>query len=245
MKYLKTYNESLDRRTADEKKLLQELESDKNWIKGKVLHSDMAYIYEYKLNDKYKIDIIALNKEGGGGQLSINLYFVDDKSSIIYMDSIFNPYNKIIPQGDSFTEWCIKMGRKQLDYYKEKDRIPTEHELMDAFIELIDIGFEIPDNQILYGYTSMDFPRSSYDNGAYFNKDHKSDQKFKCVINMNQHNNLDVTSEDVEREFNDGVSKLKNLFGYNNIDCKLEITDSRYYNGDHRPESMAIIITNK
>lgn len=256
MKHLRSYNESDNSfRNYADRVILKELE--KSWTPDKNLMEHWSYKYDHKLSNGYVISIIGLKSRSSDTMI---LYLnVGDKLSMI--DYVVEPYNKRNSELRSseekdpkaILEWCIKTGEEQSQFYIERESLPTDDELRDAFIELSeDMGYVLTD--IKYGYTNEPFVKAKpefdgktlfeINEDPYSNRSHRSSDHTKLVMYYEQPRGrgLEVSRDELSKEFSHLKERL-NIFGYN-VKCNMYLTQTRYYSSEHRPEDFIIVIEN-
>ncbi len=234
--------------------VLEQLSSDKRWVTDSDLMEHWIYKYDHTLPNGYVLSIIGLLKDRGQVYMGLYINF-DDKLSLV--DHVTDPYNKshIDISYQNILDWCIKVGEEQSQYFIERESLPTEDELRDTFIELLeDMGYTLID--IKYGYTNTPFVKSKpefdgrtlyeVDEDPYWNRSHKSSKHTKLVMYYEQPNGsssgvgLEVSMDELKEQFKH-LKKRLDIFGYK-VKCNIYFTQIRYYSGKHRPEDFIIVI---
>lgn len=245
MKYLKMF-EGLSKPEELLKDTINELRSDPLWVENDNKLDHHEYDFRYNLGDDCKLAIIKIDKEPKSPLIG---YLTHD-GVFNYIDYLLDGYNQLYKYGDPI-ERMIKIAKISKQIYTKANLYPTENDIVNViFPELKEeLGFYLREEK--FGFVDINFPkkesgtiyyRNSYEQEVYFPCDHKSQSKPKKVFIFDQ-NGGDVTTEQLEQEFEDCKFRISEL-GFD-LNSKLCITGTRYYNGDWRPEEFMIVLEEK
>lgn len=165
--------------------IVSELRKSSKWSEVVPDRDHIACQFEYPLNDEVKAVIIGLDKVNGldpikGRIISLNLYLKYD-NGLYYTDSVTQPYNRNHSSyrhtNSDIVKWCELVAKDQLQYFTEREKLPTDNELKDIFAEITDdMGYLLDD--IKYGYMNAGTPKYNgtnvydYDEDPFFTKSH-------------------------------------------------------------------------
>ena len=135
------------------------------------------------------------------------------------------------------------IGEYQSEFYKDREKLPTDDELVMLFDYLSDMGYLLHDD-IKYGYIKLikDNVVDLYEcNPPVYHKNNSS--RPKIVLYYSRKENAECVEDEYESlvdEVKSIESKIK-IYGYK-VKCNVYKTSSRYFNGEHRPENFVITI---
>lgn len=247
MKYLNKYQ--IFESTKEFNNVIIQLSRDPLWTENEDKREAHEYDFRYDLGNGLKLAIIKLD-HNDDSKLIAYLVDTNDNETFYYIDSIFDGYNKLYKY-DGTIERLIKITKLSSQIFTKQDLYPPEedieHIIFPEFKE--DLGFSLRETK--FGFVGIDFPkmdsgrinyRGSYEQEVYFPCDHKSQDKPKKVFIFDQKGG-DVTSEQLEQEFEDCKWRINRL-GFD-VNSKLCITSTRYYDGQWRPEEFMIVLEEK
>jgi hypothetical protein len=242
MKYLKKYQifESAFNN------IISKLERDQLWIENDNKREQHEYDFRYDLGNGLQLAIVKIDQK----DYKLIAYLVDDNDSFNFIDYVFDGYNKLYRYDDTI-ERLIKIAKISSQIFTKESMYPTEEDIVNIIFPEFkeDLGFNLKEEK--FGFVDINFPKKeagttdykhSYEQEVYFPCDHKSKDKPKKVFIFDQSGG-DVTREQLEQEFEDCKFRINEL-GFD-LNSKLCITDTRYYNGQWRPEEFMIVLEEK
>jgi hypothetical protein len=251
MKYLNTYKLFEGRVSLKGVKefndVMNQLKRDPLWVENKNKREQHEYDFRYDLGGGYQLAIIKIDHNDDDKLIA---YLVDTNDSFNFIDYVFDGYNKLYKY-DGTIERLIKIAKISSQIFTKEDLYPTEDDIKNIIFPEFkeDLGFNLRETK--FGFVDIDFPkkesgtynyRNSYEQEVYFPCDHKAQAKPKKVFIFDQDGG-GVTTEQLEQEFEDCKFRINEL-GFN-VNSKLCITGTRYYNGQWRPEEFMIVLEEK
>jgi hypothetical protein len=251
MKHLKKYK--LFESTKDFNDVIKQLSRDPLWTENENKMERHQYDFRYDLGGGYQLAIVKIDHNDDNKLIA---YLVDTNDSFNFIDHVFEGYNQLYKY-DGTIERLIKIAKISSQIFTKEDLYPTEDDITNIIFPEFkeDLGFSLRESK--FGFVDIDFPkretgtdrhfpnmnyRNSYEQEVYFPCDHKAQAKPKRVFIFDQDGG-GVTSEQLEQEFEDCKFRINEL-GFN-VNSKLCITGTRYYNGQLRPEEFMIVLEEK
>lgn len=245
MKYLNTYK--LFEGAKEFNDVIKQLKRDPLWTENENKREHHQYDFRYDLGGGYQLAIIKIDHNDDHKLIA---YLVDTDDSFNFIDYVFEGYNQLYKY-DGTIERLIKIAKISSQIFTKEDLYPTEDDITNIIFPEFkeDLGFSLRETK--FGFVDIDFPkkesgtynyRNSYDQEVYFPCDHKAQAKPKKVFIFDQDGGS-VTTEQLEQEFEDCKFRINEL-GFD-VNSKLCITGTRYYNGEWRPEEFMIVLEEK
>lgn len=246
MKYLNTYK-LFEGAKEDFNDVIKQLKRDPLWTENENKMERHQYDFRYDLGNGYQLAIVKIDHNDDNKLIA---YLVDTNDSFNFIDYVFEGYNQLYKY-DGTIERLIKIAKISSQIFTKEDLYPTEDDIKNIIFPEFkeDLGFNLRETK--FGFVDIDFPKkeagttkykNSYEQEVYFPCDHKAQAKPKKVFIFDQ-DGVDVTSEQLEQEFEDSKFRINEL-GFD-VNSKLCITSTRYYNGQWRPEEFMIVLEEK